>query len=221
LHWLKPANPIICIQVRAGQSSDETRSFEGRQFMSMVGGAPAPVTRAQPFTQNAAGICSILLFFTCAAKAAPPPQLYGKSVVVAWTDEVVLAPIGGQFHRSSHPTTMSVYVSSQGRPFVRFTTNVHQAVGVRETVGTAGPQTVAFQGRALLVTTAYEGGASRVQIDFDGSFASCTAAVVTGKASGVGAFVKSGEATDRTWVVQSRVAGPASCSIKDGNVFSP
>jgi hypothetical protein len=194
-----------------------------REFITLLGGAAAwPLAaRARQFSQNAAGVCSLLLFLTCSAGAEAPPQLHGKSVVVTWTDEIVHALVGSAFYHTSHPSSMSVYISSEGRAFVRFTTNVHQGTGVREAVGTSGPHTVAFQGRALLVTTAYQGGASRVQIDFDGSFGSCTAAVITGKAPGASTFtVEKGLVSGRTWVVQSRVAGPATCSIKDGNVFA-
>ena len=167
------------------------------------------------------GAFGSMLLLISSASAAPPAQLYGKSVVVTWTDEVVHALVGQEFFRSSHPSTMSVYISTEGRPFVRHTTKVHQGTGVSEAVGTSGPHTVAFQGRALLVTTAYEGGASRVQIDFDGSFGNCTAAVIIGKAPGASTFtVEKGLVTGRKWVVQSREAGPATCSIKNGNVFA-
>jgi hypothetical protein len=89
-----------------------------RDFVTLIGGAAVGwplAARAQQFSQNAAGVCSLLLFLTCSAGAEAPPQLHGKSVVVTWTDEIVHALLGSAFYHTSQPSSMSVYISAEGR----------------------------------------------------------------------------------------------------------
>jgi hypothetical protein len=67
---------------------------------------------------------------------------------------------------------------------------------------------------------AFIGGARHVQVDFDPSFASCTANVILGKSAGAATLTLRGAITGDLVEVQSAHVNGASCSIKEGNVFA-
>jgi hypothetical protein len=170
--------------------------------------------------KDALRVFGFLVLLTGGAAAASPPQLYGKSIVVTWSEDRVQRFVGQEkFHESRMTSNMSVYVSTAGRPFKRHTVQSRGGVGSRESVGGSSERGVDFQGHTLLLTSAYKGGARRIQIDFDANFGSCAAVVVTGKESEAGSFIQNGLASHRQIEVQSGKPGPATCSIKDGNVF--
>jgi hypothetical protein len=176
---------------------------------------------ARTVLKHAVPVSGFLLLLTCGASAASPSQLYGKSVVVTWTDDRVQRFVGQEkFHNSHMTQNTSVYISTAGRPFKRHTVQSRGGAGSRESVGGSPERGVDFQEHALLLTTAYKGGAMRIQIDFDENFRSCTAAVLSGKEPDAGSFIQNGLATGRQIEVQSSKPGAATCSIKDGNVFA-
>lgn len=55
-------------------------------------------------------------------RVGAPPQLRGKSVTVAWTEDRVFRFVGDKdFTTRAFPKSVSIYVSSQGRTFARLT----------------------------------------------------------------------------------------------------
>jgi hypothetical protein len=176
---------------------------------------------ARTVMKHAVPAVGFLLLSICGASAASPPQLYGKSVAVTWSEDRVQRFVGQEkFHQSHMTSNMSVYVSTAGRPFARHTVQSRGGVGKRESVGGSGQRGVDFQGHALLLTSSFKGGARRIQIDFDENFRNCTAAVLSGKESDAGSFIQNGLASGRQIEVQSSKSGAATCAIKDGNVFA-
>jgi hypothetical protein len=179
-------------------------------------------------TKTNAMLLCLALLLCCREAAAAPAQLFGKSVVVSWTENNTVREAGSQgaFHQASVQRQTSVYISTGGRPFTRFSASSRAGSGEREQVGASGStpsghaSSAQFQGNSLVLMSAFQsGGARQIRIDFDGSFGSCTANVIVGKSGGA-TFTGKSLASGRTYEVQSTSAGGASCSIKDGNVFA-
>jgi hypothetical protein len=169
----------------------------------------------------------VLLCFSAAVIAAPA-QLYGKSIVVSWTETMTLRRVGEQAFRTESIQAMSkIYISDVGRPFLRMTRALNRNSGSSEQVGgagrnpTGGPRVIQFQGHSLVIVSEVpSGGARRLQIDFDASFGSCAASVIAGKVPGLSTYIGRSMITGAQVEVQSRSASGATCSIKEGNVFA-
>ena len=172
-------------------------------------------------------ICAMLDPLAGQAGSIAPPQLFGKSVIVSWSEARMRRTAGEeQFHAQNVSLTESIYISTAGRPFER---RAYPRSGVqREHVGATGQsptgnaRILQFQGRSIAMTSERINGAMRIEINFDENFGSCTARVVNGKVPGGGAYTVHSLKDRATPVeIQSALinAGPT-CSIKDGNVFA-
>ena len=76
---------------------------------------------------------------TPAAAQATPESLRNKSVIVNWTANRSLRVVGeGDFRDTAIPFSLSVYISSAGRPFARITASPGRRSGSAEAVGTSG-----------------------------------------------------------------------------------
>jgi hypothetical protein len=159
------------------------------------------------------------------ATSLAPPQLFGKSIVVSWSEARMQRTAGEQqFHSLNVVITESVYISTAGRPFVR---QAYAHAGVKlDHVGAggqsaSGARSLQFEGRSIEMTTGRINGARRVEINLDESFESCTARVVNGKEAGASSYTVHSLKDSVTPVeVQSVSTSAATCSIKDGNVFA-
>jgi hypothetical protein len=174
-------------------------------------------------------VTSLIMFALIAstsASRAAPQSFYGKTFRATWNETRVQRVHGeGEFREQSIPISFTVYVSSKGQLFKRFTsTNASgRRTGVKDRVGESGSGAegagnVSFQGNTLIAAGNNNGLGRRIRITFDGS-SSCSAEVLTGKAgSGITSFRSnvSGKMMD----LQSVSAGSASCSVQDGNAFA-
>jgi hypothetical protein len=171
---------------------------------------------------------SLALVAAADAASAAPRQLYGKSVTVSWSETRSQRRVGEQAFR---PVTVSlqrnIYVSSAGRVFSRTHASTRRGSGSAESIGTGGTnfsggaRNVQFQGNSLIMTAGFTGAARRVQINFDSGFQSCSAQVITAKQVGARTGSWRGIAGQGARLeVESVSAGPASCSIRSGNVFA-
>ncbi len=164
----------------------------------------------------------LLLSYSPAAAAAPP-QLYGKSIVVSWSETRSEREIGeqGEFHPVVVSRQMSTYISTVGRPFNRIVNSRGSKSGGNEQVGASGHFTLQFQGHSLLQTHVSAGGdgATRVQSDFDDRFESCRAHVTVAKAAGSSTFTHKSSISGKMFETQSVAVGAATCSVKNGNIF--
>jgi hypothetical protein len=161
--------------------------------------------------------------------AAAPAALYGKSVVISWSETSQQRYVGEEnFRTVQRSVQMSIYVSTQGRVFSRQTNTVGRAgTGSTEQVsGQRGgehapgaPRVSGFNGHEMALMGPLPGGIRHVLVSFDEGFTSCTAtaglAVESGKATTNGKSPINGRPLQITKVT----AGSASCSIRDGNVF--
>jgi hypothetical protein len=169
---------------------------------------------------------AVLPMATSAALAAPS-QLYGKSVIVSWQEDRIQTTA-----MSSQPTAMSasaefsVYVSEVGRPFSRVSMSVtnrrgRTRSGNRDTVqGDGSARSVGFHGNTMNATMPRgNAGAMQVLVTFDGSFQSCSAHVVAGKAGGAGYTRVRSMVTGAEIEMYSIKTSGESCRVQSGNVF--
>jgi hypothetical protein len=172
--------------------------------------------------------CIALAISTASTSAAvaAPQSFYGKTLRATWNETRLQRVRGeGEFREQSIPLSFTVYVSTKGQLFKRFTSTAGSGrkTGVKDRVGDSGsgPEgagSVSFQGNTLNSTTNNNGLGRRIRITFDGG-SSCSAEVLSGKAgSSVAAFRSN--ATGQMMELQSVSAGAASCSVQDGNAFA-
>jgi hypothetical protein len=168
-------------------------------------------------------LAGAFMLIPCGAKAAAPPQLYGKSIVISWSETRV-------FRSDDRPQVsqhaMKIYISTAGRPFIRYTSGSRRGTGSREAVGflsrtgTGGMRKLEFQGQSLVLVASFTNGARQVHAEFDRNYGGCTARVITGKASGVASFTQTSITGRGSIEVQSVSTGAATCSVEAGNVFA-
>lgn len=169
--------------------------------------------------------------FACAGDfkaVAAPAQLYGKSVVVTWTEERNQRVKGEEHVRNvGRNGQFSVYLSAAGRPFSRMSYSFARArggaiTGAKDAVGgesSGGNRSVAFQGNTLSVGMSMSGGARRILVNFENGFQSCSAQVLTGKAEGADRIRAKSMIGGHDVEMLSVKTGPASCRVQEGNVF--
>ena len=171
-------------------------------------------------------IAIFALTMTTSAAFAAPSQLYGKSVVVSWTENRMQTT-----DRSPVPQArtasgqLSVYVSDKGRAFSRISMSVHSPRGTRSgqrdaVQGEASARNVGFRGNSMTVTAPRgDAGALMIAVTFDAGFGGCSAHVVTGKSGGASSTKVTSMVTGRTIDFYSVKTSNESCSIQGGNVF--
>jgi hypothetical protein len=163
--------------------------------------------------------------FVPAAQAAPQ-SLYGKTLRVSWSEARSQRVQGeGAFKSVSIPLSFTVYVSTKGQLFKRLTSSTAsgRATGSKDRVGNGGSTAdgagaVSFQGNTLIATANNHGLGRRIRVTFDGG-SSCSAEVLAGKA-GSGVTTHRSNATGKMMELESVSAGPASCSVQEGNAFA-
>jgi hypothetical protein len=171
---------------------------------------------------------AVIAAFASPAAIAAPKALYGKSIIVSWTEQRVQRRLGeSTFHAATRIGTFSVYVSTQGHLFNRSAMANPAArhgrgrEGSKERVGSQGHTRISFQGRSLVAIQMQEHGARRILVTFDAGFTSCTANVIRGKETGAqsirtNSLIRPGAQAE----IQSVTTSGVSCSMRDGNVFS-
>jgi hypothetical protein len=184
-------------------------------FIMSAGGAAAGLS---------IGLLSAFLTGLAWGQTGPLAELNGKSIIVAWPEHRVSRFVGEQnFQEHTNAVRLAVYISTTGRAFTRHTVTSASGTGSNENVGSSGGHNVEFQGKSIVVSFGLgrvAGGAKRVQLNFGGNFGTCSAAVIVGKSEGAGTFIERGLASHRQIEVQSSVAGPATCTVTQGNVFA-
>ena len=154
------------------------------------------------------------------AAVAAPAALLGKSVVVSWSETRIQRIVGEANWRTVNAShELSVYVSSVGRVFSKFSATTRRGTGANEQVsGQGGNRVPSFSGRTMTIVALQQGIARRVGVEFDESFSNCTASVIRGKSGAGSGFAKSiinGQRIE----IQSASTGSASCCVRAGNVF--
>lgn len=159
--------------------------------------------------------------FACADDI--PSQLYDKTISASWTVKNVLRDDNG---RVISPTVVSkrlIYISSAGRAFMkaefksaRRSSERKYAPGESTVGGTA--RDVAFEEGKLVALSAFQQGAIRIAIAFDGSYSKCTVDIRYGRDGGANIRRRSIDGVMRE-IVESHVSGET-CSIGTGNLIA-
>jgi hypothetical protein len=174
--------------------------------------------RAAPFFATSV----LLALLPSAAFANAPAAAYNKTITISYTSGGTRTDSLGKSAGYSSLVTRTVYVSSNGRLFMRHTVT-SMAKGRRQRGGDFEPGagrggSFAFQGNRLVGTITMAAGAIQMIATFDAGFTSCTATVVEGRTAG-GAIRRrapNGEMVEITSVSNSA----PSCSIQSGNAFA-
>lgn len=160
------------------------------------------------------------------ASAQAPAALQSKSAVVSWTENRTQRYLDdGRTETVGVPYTYRVYFSTAGRPFARLTVaNQRGVTASRERVGTGermrpdGVRSLQLRGNSLTATSGHGAGARRIQITFDGNYASCSASVILGK-SGTGKITMTNLVSGKKMEILASSTSGATCSLQNGNVF--
>lgn len=171
---------------------------------------------------------AVLVFaMTTSAAFAAPAQLYGKSVIVGWTENRMQTTDVSPVPQARTATAqLSVYISDKGRAFSRISITVERgrrgsASGQRDAVqGEASARAVNFHGNSMTLTSPRgSAGALMIAVTFDPGFQGCSARVISGKSSGASSTHIHSMVTGRTYDFFSVRTSGESCSIQAGNVF--
>jgi hypothetical protein len=200
-------NLLILVPLCRSEVPDRTRRLWRRDFRSAV-------------------LAILALAATASGAFAAPAQLYGKSIVVNWTENRMQTT---DVSETPTPRTvsgqLSVYVSDQGRAFSRVTMSVSTRRGTRSgsrdaVQGEATRRSASFHGNAMTVAWPRgDTGAVMIAVTFDSSFSGCSAHVAVGKANGAQSTRFTSLATGRQRTLFSAQASGESCSVQSGNVF--
>jgi len=165
----------------------------------------------------------VLVLPTLAGAGPAPPALYGKSVIVAWSEARIQRDVGQpNFHQVNASHNLSVYVSGAGRVFNRLTNSTRAGTGSTEQLaGEKGSNRVlSFSGRSMTVFAPFQSGGMRhIVVEFDARFGSCGAKITYAKPPGTTQSSGFSPITKRYFELQSIAASGAGCSVRDGNVF--
>lgn len=168
-----------------------------------------------------------LIGLSCGVGLAAPSQLYGKSVVVTWTEEREQRVNGEDRVRNvGRSGQFSVYLSSTGKPFSRMSYSFSGGrgglrSGNKDAVGGegSGNRKVTFSGSTMSVGMGMSGGARNIVASFESGFQGCSAQVLTGKESGATSIKTKSIVNGNSVEILSIKTGGASCRIQNGNVF--
>ena len=164
------------------------------------------------------------------ALAAPPSALFGKTVKLTWQESWQRRAVSdGTLSTSNFTQNLTFYISEKGRVFTRrenvfrrgtaAVTSVGDDVQRHNTSGMRSFSTPAFSGTQLVATRATTGGtATRLTVNFDASFESCTATVQHGS-SGARSVVR-GTLNGNKYEVLGTSATTPSCSVVSGNLLN-
>jgi hypothetical protein len=169
----------------------------------------------------------LILGTTTSGALAAPAQLYGKSVIVGWTENR-LQTTG----RDASPTgitasgQLSIYVSDKGRPFSRLNISVSnrrnqtRSRQIDAVQGDGSVRAISFRGNSMTASMPRgDAGAMMISVAFDSGFGGCSAHVVAGKANGAHATRSTSMFTGTQVEIYSIKTSGESCSIQSGNVF--
>ena len=175
----------------------------------------------------AAAIAGATLFSpACLAQA--PKELHNKTITLRWSEYRVQRADAGDTTRNTTSSSMTVYVSDGGRPFVRLARQNNRGRGNntdrdpggdQQKQGTgAGNLNPTFAGNVLHVVSTMRSGARNVQATFAPGFASCTLQVTYGKEVGADLYHRGMDG--RMYRIISTDVSGASCSVRAGNAFA-
>jgi hypothetical protein len=185
---------------------------------------------------QAAGLLVACLVLGSASEtsAAVPRALYGKSLVVSWTESRNQQFPDGTRNQRVVTTAFTIYFSHAGRKFSKSARLTLSRTG-NESFATAysrGPggsiiktsnsryfPVGRFVGHTYVSTVRYENGARQLKIAFDPEFRHCTLDLTFGKEPGAPGLVMRGSSGRLLMLTSIDISSP-SCAITDGNLIA-
>ena len=175
-------------------------------------------------------IAILALAMTASGAFAAPTQLYGKTIVITTSESRTSRLVsGGAAHDSTASGTLSIYVSTAGRIFVRSDRTVNRRSGSESkamdtgpgggSIGASAASNVQFSGNTMVVSQQMTRGARRLTATFDGSFGSCNGTIINGREGGKPMIIRDRYTGENREVlsIHSSVTG---CSVQSGNAFA-
>jgi hypothetical protein len=155
--------------------------------------------------------------------AAAPRQLYGRSIILSWTEHREQRRAGEtRFRSQDFQARFMVYVSPAGRVFSRVSqTNPRGKSGSVDRLGSTEGRNISFSGNSMVsVQGSGSGSKRRIVATFASDFASCTADVIRGKAQDTGIVTaKSIITPGATAEIRSVRTSNVTCAVQNRNVF--
>jgi hypothetical protein len=181
-----------------------------------------PLAREETLRRTLAGLCVALIPALAAAAETAPSELLGKSVVVMWGETRMQRNVGQpNFREVAASQTLSVYVSSAGRAFIRVGFQTRAGTGAVERVAEEAKNSPTYSGQSMRLELPFRtGGARQVEIEFADGFASCNAKVAYRKPPGNALDVGFSPITRKFIEFQSFTTDAVNCAVKPGNVFA-
>jgi hypothetical protein len=179
-------------------------------------------------SQKLASIAALTLLSAVADAGSAPKELYGKSIIISWTEHQSWRPLGqADFRDINVPLSRKIYVGTKGQWFHRFASVRKGYEGGPESVGASrtdagSARQTQFSGRTMTMTDATSGGLARkTTVEFNESFTTCEARVIFAKQAGsevvVGVNLYTGQPIE---IRSATVTSGPSCTVRDGNVFA-
>jgi hypothetical protein len=163
-----------------------------------------------------------------AARCQTAPQsLRGKSIIITWT-EYQNVRWGGRanFQDVVIPFSRRFYISTAGRPFVRFGQTTGGQEATEDIVEAAGPNNAgnqtqtSFTARTMTAIFGRGGHARRISVTFNENLSACQAQIVFAKQLGQDIVMGRNMRTGQPVEMRSSKAAGVSCSVREGNVFA-
>lgn len=182
-------------------------------------------------TRAIVGLVGVLACLVGAARAdAAPAELYGKSVLVTWSEDREQRGLGeNRWNYIRINLELRLYVSTAGRVFNRLNAVVVDRNGrshsfSADQIAAAdrsghGQRQVHFDDRSMALDAVFNGGARHIAVAFDASYGSCKAQVIAGRQEGSQTTIMT-TLNHRKVEIRSNRAGTATCSVRNGNVFA-
>jgi hypothetical protein len=177
----------------------------------------------------------MLTIVATVAMAGPPTQLYGKSILYRWMEDIDEKLVDGYTKHVVVNQAIGLYLSSRGRLFTQSSRSIVLPRAMAPAVASGWSRdpegheisnkaahsrsVFQFQGRTLTVNTQYMSGARRVTVSFDENFRTCNIDVVYGKEGGVPGVVARGLSGTTLLIMQVIKVSGQNCTITDGNMF--
>jgi hypothetical protein len=170
---------------------------------------------------------ALTLLSANAYAGSAPKELYGKSIIVSWSEHRSQRNLGQpNFRDINVPLSHTIYISATGRFFDRFAATsgggeaAHETIGANTTSIGDGPKQIQFRGRTMTLTASSKGGlARRSSLQFNEGFTACEAHIVFAKQAGSN-IVAAINLSRQQMEIRSVTISGVTCSVRDGNVFA-
>jgi hypothetical protein len=170
---------------------------------------------------------ALTLLSATAHAGSAPKELYGKSIILTWTEYQNVRCCGRpNFRDVVIQFSRKIYISTAGRPFSRFGQTSPAGEGTHEEVGSSGinaqggPTQTLFSGRTMTILGSSGGHARRTVVNFNENFSTCDTQIVFAKQAGLGVVMGRNMHTGEPVEMRSSKVTNVSCSVRDGNVFA-